>query len=382
MAESRPGAPLPTAAERTAIGGANEIAGTPSKAWWSNLYGAPGRRLPDSVVVTIPLVIAIVALGAYTASREEVFLTWDNFQAILVQVAALGVLSVGMTLLMVAGQLDLSVGAAATFIGVIAAKLVTGGASDLVTVLVCLAAGAASGVLIGAIVATTRVAPFILTLGALSVFSSLALIVADGQPIPTGEAFSDFALNKFLGFNLPVVLMLVLFVLGALLLRYTRLGRNAYATGSNEEAAFLAGVPTNRVKIWLFGLNGLLVGTAGIVLLARLGAGDPRSGEGLELQAIAAVVLGGATLSGGRGTMWGTFLGVFLLGEIQNSLNLLDVQAFYQNVVLGGILIVAVVIAAITERRRARGGGWRTLFVRQGPGPEPATARRPTEDDA
>jgi ribose/xylose/arabinose/galactoside ABC-type transport system permease subunit len=381
MAQSGPTTPLRKTSEGSPTSVAEEQLPAISRSWWSRLYGARGRRMPDSVVVTIPLLIAIIGLGAYTASQEEVFLTWDNLQAILVQVAALGVLSVGMTLLMVAGQLDLSVGAAATFIGVLAAKLVTGGASELVTVIVCLAVGAGVGLLIGAIVASTRVAPFILTLGGLSVFSSLALIVADGQPIPTGEAFTGFALDKLLGFNLPVVLMLVLFVAGALVLRYTRLGRNAYATGSNEEAAFLAGVPTSRVKVWLFGLNGLLVGAAGIVLLARLGAGDPRSGEGLELQAIAAVVLGGATLSGGRGTMWGTFLGVLLLGEIQNSLNLLDVQAFYQNLVLGGILIVAVVIAAITERRRAGGRGWRTLLVRPGPTGEPTTARTSTPDD-
>jgi ribose transport system permease protein len=381
MAQSGHTTPLPKTGEDRPAGVAEEQPAAISRTWWHRVYGARGRRLPDSVVVTIPLLIAIVGLGAYTASQEEVFLTWDNIQAILVQVAALGVLSVGMTLLMVAGQLDLSVGAAATFIGVLAAKLVTGGASELVTVIVCLAVGAGVGLLIGAIVASTRVAPFILTLGGLSVFSSLALIVADGQPLPTGEAFAGFALDKLLGFNLPVVLMLVLFVVGALVLRYTRLGRNAYATGSNEEAAFLSGVPTSRVKVWLFGLNGLLVGTAGIVLLARLGAGDPRAGEGLELQAIAAVVLGGATLSGGRGTMWGTFLGVFLLGEIQNSLNLLDVQAFYQNLVLGGILILAVVIAAITERRRAAGSGWRTLLVRQGPSGEATAAKTSTSDD-
>lgn len=326
-------------------------------------------RPPESMRLLVPLVVAIVGLGAYTTTQSDVFLTWDNIQGILLQVATLAVLSVGMTLLMVAGQLDLSVGAGATFIGVVAAKLINGGMSELLTVVVCLAIGAAIGVIIGTVVAVTRVAPFILTLGALSVLSSFALILAGGQPVAASTAFTGFGLNEVGGVPLPVVLAVALFLAGAFLLRYTRLGRNAFAVGSNEDAAYLAAIPVGGVKIWLFALNGLLVGVAAIVLVARLGAGDPRGGSGLELQAIAAVVLGGATLSGGRGSMLGTFLGVFLLGEVQNALNLLNVQAFYQNVVLGAILILAVVITALGERRRASRAGrsWRLMLRRPGP---------------
>lgn len=326
-----------------------------------------GRRraaVPESLRSLIPLVVAIVGLGAYTSIQSDVFLSWDNIQGILLQVATLAVLSVGMTLLMVAGQLDLSVGAAATFIGVVAAKLVNDGMSEILVVAVCLGIGVTIGVIIGTVVAVTRVAPFILTLGALSVFSSFALIQAGGQPVAAPTAFASFGLNEVAGVPIPVMLAIALFIVGALALRYTRLGRNAFAVGSNEDAAYLAAISVTRVKVLVFGLNGLLVGIAAIVLVARLGAGDPRGGSGLELQAIAAVVLGGATLSGGRGSMLGTFLGVFLLGEVQNSLNLLNVQAFYQNVVLGSILILAVVITALGERRRASRGkrSWRSLI--------------------
>ena len=149
-------------------------------------------------------------------------------------------------------------------------------------------------------------------------------------------------------------MFVIALLVGSLILHFSRLGRNAYAVGSNEEAAFLSGVPVGRVKIILFSLNGLLVGLAGLLLLSRLGAGDAASGQGLELDAIAAAVIGGASLLGGRGSMFGAFLGVMLLGVIANSLTLLDVSSFYQRLVLGGLLIFAVTTTAIAEKRRGR----------------------------
>lgn len=331
---------------------------------------SPGPRLPspspllrlgaanlaarrESLVVLLPVLVAIVGLGAYTATQSSVFLTWSNFVAILTQVSALGIIAVGMTLLMVAGLLDVSVGAAASFISIVAAKLVTGGSTGLVTVLACLLIGAVVGLVFGAIVASTHVDVFIFTLGAMSVFSSFALIAAGGQPVPTDDAYSGLAFNKLAGVPYAVLTMLGLAAAAAFLLRYTRLGRNAYAVGSSEEAAFIAGIPVTRVKVTLFVLSGLLVGVAAIVLLSRLGAGDPRAGMGLELQAIAAVILGGGALAGGRGSVLGTLLGVFLLGEVQNALNILNVDSTYQNVVQGGILMFAVVFMAINAQRRA-----------------------------
>jgi ribose/xylose/arabinose/galactoside ABC-type transport system permease subunit len=320
-------------------------------------------RFPESLRPTIPLVIAIVVLGAVATSRSSDFLTTRNMQNLLEQVAVLGVLSVGATFLMAAGLLDLSVGSGATLVTIICAKLLTHGNGEAVAILGSLGLGLFIGLITGTIVAVTRVAPFILTLGGLSVLSSIALIASDQQPISVGLHLAQLDLNKFLGIPLPFWVFLGSLVIGAAVLRFTRLGRNAYAVGSNEEAAYLSGVAVGPVKTGLYAINGVMVGLAGLLLVARLGSGDPNAGAGLELQAIAAVVLGGATLAGGRGTMIGTFLGVMLLGVISNSLTIAGVQSFYQSMVQGGVLIIAVVTTALLERRRNTGVSFKDALL-------------------
>jgi ribose/xylose/arabinose/galactoside ABC-type transport system permease subunit len=302
-----------------------------------------------------PLVIAIAGLIIFGTLKSDEFLTLTNFQNIFQQVSVLGVLAVGATLLMVAGQLDLSVGGATALISVVAAKLLTDGSSEVVTVIVAVALGLSIGLLLGMIVTVTRVQPFVLTLGGLSAFSGIALIVSDQQPIAVGFAFSDLSLGKWGPVPLPAVVFIGLCVIASLVLRFTRLGRSAYAVGSNEEAAFLSGVSVGRTKIALYGLNGMLVGVAGIMLLARLGNGDPNAGAGFELQAITAVVLGGASLAGGRGSILGTFLGVFLLGLISNALNIAGVPNSWERVVFGGVLMIAVVWAALGALKQRSG---------------------------
>lgn len=323
--------------------------------------GLARPRLTDTTRVVLPLLVAIVVLGAIATTQSEQFLTSRNLQNLVEQLSILGVLAVGATFLMVGGLLDLSVGSATTLVTIVFAKLVTGGASDGVAVVSCIALGVGMGAVTGAVVAYTRVPSFILTLGLLSVLASVALILSDQQPISVGLTLSSLAIDRVFGVPLPFVFFVGSLVLGGAILRYGRLGRNAYAVGSNEEAAFVSGVPIERVKIALYALNGVMVGLAGLLLVAQLGSGDPTAGVGLELQAIAAVVLGGASLAGGRGTMLGTFLGVFLLGLISNSLTISGVASYYQQMVLGGVLILAVVGTALLERRR---GTRKRLFLR------------------
>lgn len=315
--------------------------------------------LKQQGLVTLPLLIAIIALSVYASSQSDIFLTRTNLENIVHQIAVLGLLTVGMTVLMVAGYFDISVGALASLICVIGAKMAGAGQSDVVITLAAMAIGVSTGLLTGWIVGTVQVAPFILTLGALSVYQGLALIISDGRPIPLDfDHFASLGLgSRWLGVPAPGVVLAGALIVGALFLRYTRAGRNAYALGSSPQAAFLVGMPIVRLTMVVFAFSGLMVGLAGVVLLARLGAGDPQSGIGLELQAIAAVVLGGAALTGGRGSMWGSFLGVVLLGVIANSLTLLGVQAFYQRLVYGFVLIVAVVATAVREKE----GGVRSL---------------------
>ena len=309
-------------------------------------------RYSENLWTYIPLIAAIVGLSAYASANSELYLTADNIEVLLNSVAVLGLITVGMTLIMVAGQLDLSVGALATLASVVGAKLISTGTSTGVAVVLMLLLPMAISCVVGMVVVSTGVQPFILTLGLLSVLQSISLIETGQRPIPIGFKLSELDTTTFIGVPVGFWMFIGALVVGSLILHFTRLGRNAYAVGSNEEAAFLSGVPVGRVKIILFSLSGLLVGLAGLILLARLGAGDAASGQGLELDAIAAAVLGGASLLGGRGSMFGAFLGVLLLGVIANSLTLLDVSSFYQRLVLGALLIFAVTTTAIAEKRR------------------------------
>ena len=312
-----------------------------------------GLRISESFKTTLPLLAGIVLLGAYAAIKSPVFLTEQNLQNILQQISVLGIIAMGMTFLMIAGLLDLSVGALAALVGVVGAKLAVSGASPVVIVAACLAVGTLGSGVTGWIVANARVSPFILTLGGMNVFLSLALVLSDGTPVAVFDnPFSVLGLGSWFGLPASGVVFLGIFVIALLFIRYSPLSRNAFAIGANPQAAFLSGVPVGRVTIALFSLSGLLVGAAGIILLGRLGSGDANAGTGLELQAIAAVVLGGAALNGGRGSIWGTFLGVVFLGEIANVLRVLGVQVFYQQLVYGGVLIIAVVVTALREDGR------------------------------
>lgn len=308
----------------------------------------------DNVRTYIPLLIGIIAVGAYGATSSSNFLTGPNIRVLLDSVAPLGLLTVGMTLLLTAGLLDLSVGAGAALAAILAAEVVIHGGSDALAVVVMMLAPVIISLLTGATVVATGVQPFILTLGLMSVLQAIALVVTGQRPISVGFHLATIETDNVIGTIVP--LSFVFFVgalaIGGTVLRYTRLGRNAYAVGSNERAAFLSGVAVGRVKVLLFCVSGLLVGLAGLLLLSSLGAGDPNSGTGLELQAIAAAVIGGASLLGGRGTMLGSFLGVMLLGVIQNAMTLVNVSSFYQQLVLGALLMVAVTATAIAEKRR------------------------------
>jgi ribose transport system permease protein len=321
-------------------------------------------RYSENLWTYVPLLAAIVGLSIYASANSDLYLTSDNIEVLLNSVAVLGLITVGMTLIMVAGQLDLSVGALATLASVMGAKLISSGSSTAVAILIMLLLPMAISCLVGTVVVSTGVQPFIVTLGLLSVLQSISLIQTGQRPIPIGFTLSELDTTTFIGIPVAFWMFVVALALGSCILHFTRLGRNAYAVGSNEEAAFLSGVPVGRVKVILFSLSGLLVGLAGLLLLSRLGAGDAASGEGLELDAIAAAVLGGASLLGGRGSMFGAFLGVMLLGVIANSLTLLDVSSFYQRLVLGGLLIFAVTTTAIAEKRRGSAESVADVFRR------------------
>jgi ribose transport system permease protein len=208
-------------------------------------------------------------------------------------------------------------------------------------------AGLVMGALNGIIITKGRVAPFIATLATMTIFRGATLVYTDGRPI-TGftdsVAFQMIGRGYFLGIPVPVLLMLVIFGLLMFVLRKTTFGRHTYAIGGNEEASRLSGLRVDRIKIWVYSLTGGLSALAGIILTSRLNSAQPTAGTAYELDAIAAVVLGGTSLSGGRGWIFGTFVGALIIGVLNNGLNLLNVSSFYQQVIKGAVILLAVIL--------------------------------------
>lgn len=313
---------------------------------------SPAMR--DQITVLTPLLLAIVVVGAFATSESEFFLSAGNARNLVRQVAALAIVALAQTPLMIAGQLDLSVASSASLATVIGALMLKAGFNEPTVIILVIAFGAAIGLATGLIVSYTKVQPFILTLGLLSVLLAIANVLAKNRQIPTGTSLSYLSVGTVLGIPAPAVIVLLIVVILTFILRYTRLGRYAFATGSNENAAYLSGVPTTRTKVFLYTLNQALVAVAGVTLLGRLGGGDPGAGSGLELQAITAVVLGGASLAGGRGSVLGSLLGVLLIGLISNALNVAGVEHAYLQLVYGGVLMLSVIYSSVIGRRRSR----------------------------
>jgi ribose/xylose/arabinose/galactoside ABC-type transport system permease subunit len=320
------------------------------------------RMLQSNARGKVPLLVAIVAVLAFADSRSQTVLSVTNFENIFQQTEVIGILAVGATILMIAGQFDLSVGSVTSLGSIVAAWLLVHthlGSGTAVAVVVAMSV--AIGLLIGVVVVVTNVAPFIVTLGGLSVFAALASIISDATPIASPH-YTFLVLDKVAGIPVPLIVGFGLPIVGFLMLRYTRFGRFLFAVGSNRSAARIAGVPTAQVVVAAYAFNGLLVGFAGVALVGFLGGGDPNGASGFELQAITAAVLGGASLTGGRGSMLGTWLSVLFLGAVSNALNIIGVQASYSELVLGGVLVIAVVLAAIGEARRSQPGSMRQVW--------------------
>lgn len=298
------------------------------------------------------LVVLIITLIMATASFDR-FLTFANIQNMLLQSSFLGLIAVGMTFVIMSGGIDLSVGSLLALGGVLAAMLVPVSIplAVVVPVVVCAAVGAAQGFLI----ARVNFAPFIVTLAGLVGIRGLALALAGERSIGIADApaFTWLGRGRLLALPVPVVLVFVAFAIGGLVLYRTQFGTAVFAIGDNEEAASLLGVKVARVKILTYTITGALAGFAGVLLAARLSAGQPVAGQAWELDAIAAVVVGGTLLTGGDGSMGGAFVGVLLLQVLQNIINQVGtLTSFTQQMVSGIFLIVVVSVQTYLSRRR------------------------------
>jgi ribose transport system permease protein len=305
-------------------------------------------RLPDSAA----LIIFLIAESVYFALRSQYFLGWDNWLNIFTAVAVIGVVAAPGTMLMAAGQIDLSVGSVTAFTSVIIAYFsVNHGLGLSVTIAVLAAIGV--GVLNGFLVTVLEVNALITTLGTLAAFRGLSNVIANGQTVPV-DNFSWIGTDRpFFNIPVPVILLLLVMAFVWALMRYTVYGRSMYAIGSNPSAARLVGVLSKRFIFFGFILSAAACALSGIILTSQLGVGSGLFGIGMELSVVTAIVLGGASLSGGRGSIVGTLVGLVIIGILNNGLTLTGVNPFWQDVARGTLLIAAVSF----DRLRARLSG-------------------------
>ena len=301
----------------------------------------------------LALLCAILALFSPRTGEGNAFLSIQNATNVLNQVCVTAILAAGSSLVIFGGRIDLSVGSVLAFGGALAAGAMKSGFPVPVAAAAGLAAGATMGAANGVLVATLRLPPFIATLGMMGIARGLTYVYLGGAPIfGFSPLFRSLAEGRALGIPFSVILMLAVFVCCHFLLTRTAFGRSVYAIGGNEEAARLAGVPVARHKVSFYALSGMAAGLAGLVLAARLDSAEPQAADGYELDAIAAVVMGGASLSGGEGTVAGSLVGALIMGVVRNGLNLLNVSAYWQKVAIGSIILVAVLVDVTRRRNR------------------------------
>jgi ribose/xylose/arabinose/galactoside ABC-type transport system permease subunit len=302
-----------------------------------------GRYLQWQRIAEYVIVVAIILESVVFAVIAPQFFSIPNLVNVALSIAITGILAVGMTAVILTGGIDLSVGSVAALAGVVAAIIASSGGSVFLAALAALGVGLAVGLFNGLVIAQFRVPPFVTTLAMLTICRGLAFIVTGGRSIGNlPSSFGFLGRERLLGVPVPVLLMLVVFACGWFVLKRMTLGRYIYAVGGNREAAYLAGVNTKGVILLVYVLNGLLVGLAGLVLASRLGAGVPNAGLQYELDVIAAVVVGGTSLMGGRGSVIGTFWGAVFIGILNNGLNLAGIDPYMQKIALGLVILLAV----------------------------------------
>ncbi len=302
------------------------------------------------------VLIILVLLSAGIALSSDRFLQVGNLFNIVQQSSILGIAAIGVTLTILSAGIDLSVGSVLGFCGAVSAGLIVrSGLPVPLAILAALALGFAMGAFNGLLIVKGRLQPFVVTLAMLAMARGFTLLYTDGRPISGMPESYTFLGGGSLGpVPMAAVVFLIVFLLSYLFLRYTRTGLHIYAIGGNEETARLAGIKVQRTKVLVYALSGLTAAVAGIVLTSRLWSAQPQAGSGLELNAIAATVLGGTSLMGGYGGTAGTVGGALIMGVLSNGLNLIGVSAYLQRVITGAVFILAVTIDMYTKSERFR----------------------------
>jgi ribose transport system permease protein len=299
------------------------------------------------------ILMIIIGAGVIMTFASPIFLTSGNILANLLGLSIESIVAIGMTVLLVSGGFDMSVGATVALTGAVSAMCMVNGVPVILSILAGLALGALVGAINGLIIAKVGINPFITTLGMMSIVRGFLLVVTQARNIAgLPESFKVIGQGNILGIQFPIIIALVLIVIGDLLLRKSRFFRQNYYIGGNEKAAVLSGIDVNKIKIFNYALTGFLAALAGLIMTARLGTASVTAGTGLELKVISAVIIGGASLQGGEGTVVGAFLGSLLMSIIVSSLTLLGVDIYWNTLVIGATLLTAVMIDTIGKKKK------------------------------
>lgn len=301
--------------------------------------------------------IVLILLGMLIAMSilSPAFLQTRNLLNVVRQISVMGLIAIGVTMVIITGGIDLSSGSVLALSAVVAASLAQQmdwsekkfpglDVPVLAPILAALLVGVICGCINGSIIARFRIPPFIATLGMMTVARGFALIYSERPVSGLTDQYNFIGQGHILGIPVPILILATVAIIAHIMLNNTRFGRHIYALGGNEQAARISGLNISRIKIGVYTIAGMLAGLAGLVLSSRIGSGQPGLGLGYELDAIAAAVIGGTSLSGGIGTIWGTIVGALIIGVLNNGLDLLNVSAYWQTIVKGSIIVIAVII--------------------------------------
>ena len=307
-----------------------------------------GKILRQFGLVFVALIIII-----FMSITSDVFLTSQNITNILRQISINGILAVGMTFVILTGGIDLSVGSVVAITGVIAGSLLKNGTNWFIACLAALVISVICGILNGWLIAYIGFQPFIATLSTMTIGRGFAQVYSDGKPYMISDpAFKKIGQGDFLGIPIPIILLVIFCILGLVILMMTTFGRYVFAIGGNMSAAKLSGVRTQRIQTMVYVFSSICAWMVGLILAARISSGQPTAGESYEMDAIAATAIGGTSMNGGIGSLTGTIIGFIILGLLQNSMNLMNINSFWQQIVKGILIIVAVFLDMRTKGKK------------------------------
>jgi ribose transport system permease protein len=306
-----------------------------------------------SIIEKYRVLVIFIVLCLIAGILSDVFFTMNNVMNVLRQVSIIAIIACGMTLVILIAGIDLSVGAVMAFSGAILAGVLTAGLPLPVAIFAALGIGLLFGIFNGFVVANFGVPSFIATLATMVIARGMTLVYTNGYPLVIShDTYRYIGSGRFLGIPIPIIIMFFIFGVMYWMLKYTSFGRYIYAIGGNEETAVLAGINVKRIKIAVFGLAGLLSALSATIYTSRLMSAQPNAGTGIELDAIAAVIIGGTSLAGGRGGVTGTLIGALIMGVLDNVLNLMNVSPFYQSIAKGLVILIAVIIDSKFSKRK------------------------------